>query len=207
MKKLVASVAAAALTLSAASALAVTVKPIREIDLDDLTDCELQISAEAEDVTSDSIYAKVYETLVYDGAEIRGLRTGDKIEGRETVEIEKIKKKDEDEILINGGFTKDGITLWENEDGTYTPIEDDDADGAVMIGEAQLTLADQVEVSVWQYDDNGGISDEMLTQTVDAEDVYDALFGNDNVSSLSRYNTTVTLENGVVTEIIVQYTP
>ena len=209
MKKMIAIAMAAAMAVGAVCAVAEEVSPKYSINMEDeqtLMNGTLSIGAAEDDVTEKDIWAGIYDEIRYDAAEIDALKVGDLIDCQQQYTITSVEKDDSGCVDINGGFDNDGLTLYPEDDGTYTPREWDDLPYYEMMGQAQLQFADQVTVNHYKENEDGGLEEGMDTQTVDAAQVKGLIFG-EYSHELDPAAVTVTLENGLITEVTVNYIP
>ena len=209
MKKFGALALAAALSVSAISALAAEVNPVHD-DFEangELVDIELEhVGAKYDDVTETGMKLKIYDEIWYRASDIESLQPGDVINCETGYTVETVQKDGEGGFEINGGYENDGLSLWRDDDGTYEPYQADDLGYFDMMREAELPFAEQVTVSTYQFDADGNLMDEDLEQTAAAADVKALLF-TDEEDALSPSNTSVTVENGRITRVEIDYEP
>ena len=180
---------------------------IMETGLDDGT---FYVGFALDDVTDTDITASIYEEVSYDLVDVHYMQVGDTLETADG-EIE-ITSKEEDEagnILINGGEDEGGVTLKSfDEDNGYHSMVGDLIE-RMLVGQAQLTLADEVTISIFKHDEAWSPLDGYDVVTVAAADVAATL--KDSLSGLGEeltpYQATALVESGVVTEITVNYVP
>ncbi len=162
------------------------------------------------DISATDIIADIYEDVSYDLVDVNTMQVGDTIE---TVDGDLvITSKEEDDagyIQINGGEDGDGITLKGfDEDNCYHAMAFELVE-KLFLGQAQLTLADNVDISIYKHDDAWSPLEGYDTQTVSAADLAakltEALDG--LTEELTPYQTKVLVEDSLVREIIVDYVP
>lgn len=206
MKKLFATILALVLVFAACCASAAQIAPLPGVNMeDDLNDCTLHIGFAIDAVSDTDIIADVYTEQRYDAVEVIGLAAGDTITymGEDVV----VETLEEDYSLnINGGSLEgDGITLCPDEGGTYIALEGE-SQAYLLLGCAQLTLADEVIYRHWQEDEEGTILDEMSCETVPAAELKNVLT-EEGSGAFWPDSLTVVIEGGLVTELNVNYTP
>lgn len=138
----------------------------------------------------------IYEEELFDAVEVTQLKAGDTItaDGKE-VQVTKVEEIKTGGYAINGGYEEDGITLFPGDGGTFYQVKENDAKTYVKVGTATLPLSDKFELV-----DNAENANKKLT----AQDMT-AL--KDDSIGFNENNTTVTVENGVITNITRAYMP
>ena len=180
----------------------------RGVDMENnLTDCTLYVGFTLDDVSDTTVSAMVYDDVSYDLVDVHNLAVGDTLETAQGDITVASKEQDESGyIQINGGEEAGGVTLFPaDEDNCYHAMAFDLAE-KLLVGQAQLTLADQVTISIYKHDDSLAPAGEGYDAvTVAAADVASqlALF----TDEYTPYQTRVTVENGVLTELTVDYAP
>ena len=158
------------------------------------------VSFAAADVKKDgdkiTLTMKVYEQELFDAVEVSQLKAGDTITaGGEEVKITKIEEIKTGGVAINGGYDNGGITLFPGDGGTYYQVKENDAKTYQEVGTATLPLGDKFELLDNAKNDNKKLTSQDMTTLKD-----DSIGFNEN-------NTTVTVENGVITNITRAYMP
>lgn len=175
-----------------------------KISLDEITDGVLAVSLKNGDIYSDGsealkIKVTVYDYEVFDPAEISKLAAGDMIElNREQVTIETLEINELGTVMINGGLDAGGYELVTNEDGEYYSIGYSDVKNYEEIGETELEISSDF-VYVDASDLENGENEYTLSDlTGSAQAVnYEG----------TPYNTTIVVENGMVTSMVKRYIP
>lgn len=138
----------------------------------------------------------IYEEELFDAVEVTQLKAGDTLTaGGQTVKVTEVKERKAGGVTINGGYEKGGITLFPGDGGTYYQVKENDAKTYQEIGTATLPLGDQFELV-----DNAENANKKLTAQDMTTLKEDSIGFNEN-------NTTVTVENGVITNITRAYMP
>ena len=158
------------------------------------------VSFAAADVKKDgdkiTLTMKVYEQELFDAVEVSQLKAGDTLTaGGQTVKVTEVKERKAGGVTINGGYEKGGITLFPGDGGTYYQVKENDAKTYQEVGTATLPLGDQFELV-----DNAENANKKLTAQDMTTLKEDSIGFNEN-------NTTVTVENGVITNITRAYMP
>ncbi len=158
------------------------------------------VSFAAADVKKDgdkiTLTMKVYEQELFDAVEVSQLKVGDTLTaGGQTVKVTEVKERKAGGVTINGGYEKGGITLFPGDGGTYYQVKENDAKTYVKVGTATLPLSDKFELV-----DNAENANKKLTAQDMTTLKEDSIGFNEN-------NTTVTVENGVITNITRAYMP
>lgn len=158
------------------------------------------VSFTAADVKKDgdkiTLTMKVYEQELFDAVEVSQLKAGDTLTaGGQTVKVTEVKERKAGGVTINGGYEKGGITLFPGDGGTYYQVKENDAKTYVKVGTATLPLSDKFELV-----DNAENANKKLTAQDMTTLKEDSIGFNEN-------NTTVTVENGVITNITRAYMP
>lgn len=138
----------------------------------------------------------IYEEELFDAVEVTQLKAGDTITaGGKEVKVTKVEELKTGGYAINGGYEQGGVTLFPGDGGTYYQVKENDAKTYVKVGTATLPLSDKFELV-----DNAENANKKLTaQDMTTLKEYSIGF-NEN-------NTTVTVENGVITNITRAYMP
>lgn len=138
----------------------------------------------------------IYEEELFDAVEVTQLKAGDTITaGGKEVKVTKVEELKTGGYAINGGYEQGGVTLFPGDGGTYYQVKENDAKTYVKVGTATLPLSDKFELV-----DNAENANKKLT----AQDM--TTLKEDSVG-FNVNNTTVTVENGVITNITRAYMP
>lgn len=138
----------------------------------------------------------IYEEELFDAVEVTQLKAGDTITaGGKDVKVTKVEEIKTGGYAINGGYEKGGITLFPGDGGTFYQVKENDAKTYVEVGTATLPLSDKFELV-----DNSENANKKLT----AQDMTTL---KDDGIGFNENNTTVTVENGVITNITRAYMP
>lgn len=230
MKKTIAIVMAAVMLLCT-SALAANVSIVHSVNMEDLDNCTLHVGFDTDLITDIDMVAQIYDPVAYDIADVSQLQVGDVIETEDgDVTVETIEIDETGDILINNNDTEiDEAEIDENADGDECCAPDNsvtlfasDTDNCyykrdyetvsfMMMGEAQLMFADEVEINVYKMDESLAITDEGYdTVKLPAADVKEAMveLGKKFYDShFSPYQATVVMENGLLTTLTIDYMP
>ena len=161
------------------------------------------------DVLEGGLVLNLYGRDRYTVEEVQALQVGDKIfANNEEITIETL-TDEEGDLLINGGFGYvSGATLWLMPDNWYYSAQYDGNVSATLRGQAMYLLADQVTLSHFVWDEEGNPAEDPCVVTLTPEEL--AIYLQELEDSgfyFSFINTYVTLENQVITEIDVLWTP
>ena len=138
----------------------------------------------------------IYEEELFDAVEVTQLKAGDTITaGGKEVKVTKVEELKTGGHAINGGYEQGGVTLFPGDGGTYYQVKENDAKTYVKVGTATLPLSDKFELV-----DNAENANKKLTAQDMTTLKEDSIGFNEN-------NTTVTVENGVITNITRAYMP
>ena len=193
-----------------AQAEAKTVEPLpATLTLDALDNCTFEASFHPSDVYLDEdgalvVHLTVCDFELFDAVELTQLVPGDTIViAKESVVVDTIEWGDRS-VDINGGLYKDGYTLWTNEDGVYSEVQENDAYNYYAVGEATLPVG----------------QDFVMTDSSDLEQPERTLFAGDFLTEMaaaaedpdsyldfSAYDTVVTVTDGFITKISHYYAP
>lgn len=198
--------------LLCATASAETCKIQHSVDMaSDMTDCTLYVGFAVEDVSDTEIFVTIYDEVSYDLVDVNHLSIGDTLE---TVDgdIEVVSRETDEYgyILINGGAEEGGVTLLAaDEDDCYHAMSYELVEKMAM-GQANLTMADEVTVSIYKHDEFlSPTEDGYNSVTVAAADVAGQLmeFSEEYAPEFTPYQTRAVVENGFLIELIVDYVP
>lgn len=135
---------------------------------------------------------------LYDAVAISALKVGDSIlRLGEDLVVSSLERAENGDIIINGGLDTGGHVFRPGDGGTYYEISYNDAKTFTLVGEAVLPVADE-----FYFVDKSDLDREPQTYHLDSFFV-DGLFGWYFFPS----NTTIRLENGIVTSMERVYIP
>ena len=182
---------------------ALTISPLPDNTMENLTDAILSVSLEeggayVDDTGKMQMDLKIYTYDKYDMVDISCLKVGDVIVRYSgEVTVTSIEQSDAGTILINGGLDNGGFNLVTEDDGIYYEMGYNDSKNWYEAGEATI------RVSV----DFGGIdsADPELGDVI----LYPGSFLVGEVTNydFTPYNTTIRVENGQIIEINRYYIP
>lgn len=221
MKRFAAMILAAAMLLTGAFAMAEgkTVNPTHTINMADYgkSDSTVDVYFEADNMEGTKLVYDVYEKDLYNVDDIKVLQPGDKLVANgETVTVKEV-KQDGDGFEINGGFDNQGVSLW-LDDNTHmlVSVQYSDAEAKTNLGTAKVELADMVHIKTFKMGEDGNFHDEYDDVTLPKFEVKAYLQNLMNEKpddpdfmplAVGPENTTVTLKDGKVVEILVDYSP
>ncbi len=176
------------------------------IDLNAIKDCTLAISIENGDIyaaeadtTKYKMKVRVYDYELFDLADISMLDVGSIIEiNKEQVEIASIERNELGTVIINGGLDVGGYELVTNENGVHYSIGYSDIKTYHEIGEIELVMSSEF-VYIDASDPEGG-EKKYTVADFTANNVFFEYNG-------TPHNTSIVVENGIVTSMIKIYTP
>lgn len=182
-----------------------TIVPLpSDVDVNKLENCTIAVSLEEGDVYVDDtgalqMHVKVYSYDKYDMVDISLLEEGDKIMmNQEEVQIESLERTESGLVLINGGLDENGHELMTRDDGVYFESGYSDKKSYYEVGEATIRVSADFE-----FIDSSDLEKGEVTYypgdflTLDAGILY--YFTPDNTSIL--------IEDGIVTAMYRVYTP
>ena len=180
------------------------------LDLEDLPEnCQLVVSLEENSLVGEYLNVEVWTEERFSREQLLSLQPGDYLLAMDELFTVETVTEEDGEILVNGGyFEGTGVTLWQVEDGIYQPVLENDAVTYAYQGEALLTLGEQVTLSLYTFNEDGELLDDMETQTVPAAG-FSALLDD----AAARYPELIgslvdlRLEGGKVVEIVLNYRP
>ena len=181
------------------------VKPLPvTIDLNNLTDCILSVSVKNGDISaaadeSGTLKMKVtiYDYELFDLVDVSMLEVGSILEiNKEQIEITSIETNDFGTVIINGGLDVGGYELITNENGVYYSIGYSDMKTYFEIGEAQFDLSPEF-VYIDASDLDAGEKEYTAEEFAASSFSYEG----------TPHNTTIVVENGMVTVMKKVYTP
>lgn len=206
MKKMFAVMLALVLTFAAFTAFAAKIEPMPTVNMaESLDDCTLRVGFKLESVSDTAIIADIYDEQRYDTVDVHQLAVGDVIVYLgEEITVNTI--EDDYSLEINGGVHEEnGVTLLADEGGTYLAYNEN-TPVYFFLGCAELPLADQVIFSHWQWDSEGGLSEELSEVTVPAAELK-ALLAKEGEDPLRPESIIVCTEGGKIVEVEVDYVP
>lgn len=176
------------------------------IDQDDLKNRTLAVSVENGAILSDEtdlekwkMNVTVYEQELYDMADISVLKAGDSIEiNGELVTVTSVEINELGTVILNRGLDLGGYELLTDENGAYYSIGYSDVKNYKMIGEIEFPLSSEF-IYKDESDLDAGVREYTISELMEnAETVsYEG----------TPYNTTIVLEDGIVTSMTKIYTP
>ena len=171
------------------------------IDMENLTDCTVAVSFEKEDIFADAkqLQVTVYTYDLYDMVDIAMLAVGDTIILRgEEVVVTSLVTTDYGVVQINGGLDEGGYELVTDDHTVYFETGYSDVKTWFELGKVVLPVS-----ADFVFTDNA--DPESDTQTFTLEDLF-----TDKVSHIygfSPYNTSIVIQDGIVTRMKRVYTP
>ena len=181
----------------------VTIYPLPDTTMENLTDATLSVSLAEGDVYLDDtgklqMLVRIYTYDAYDLVDIALLQVGDRIVTHAgEVDVISIGHLSGNAIAINGGWEEDGLTLTTDDSGFYYAIGANDVKSWYEIGQATI----RVSVDFQGYDQ----SDLDLGEVI----FYPGSFLVNEVTNydFTPYNTVIRVENGQVVELYRMYMP
>ena len=143
-----------------------------------------------------------YEEELFDAVAITNLKAGDTVvAGGEEYAVETVEQNENGLITVNGGEEQGGIDFATDDDGGVYYVEGlDDIHTYADLGTASLPLAE-----TFVFTDNSDL--EHPDREYSAEEFRQILADDTNGYGFEVNNTTVTVENGQITEIVRNYQP
>lgn len=183
-----------------------TVLPLPEtLDIANLDNCTVAVSFDKGSVLPSalSIYpaeikVTVYTYDQYDMVDIGLLDVGDSITINQQVVVVLVLERDNYVVRINGGLDNGGYDLRTDDDGVYYETGYSDMKSWNAIGVVTLPVSADFILTDDANPDNPG-----TTYSLDDLLDNDAVFG----TSFTPHNTTIVIEDGVVTQMHRRYTP
>lgn len=205
MKKILSAILTLVLVLTACAAFAAEIKPLVSVNMEEsLDDCMLRVGFKLDSVSEDRIFADIYDEMRYDAVEVTQLAVGDTISFMgedftvETIDVDY-------STFVNGGYEEGGVTLCPDEGGTYIGLFYE-TPAYMIVGCAELILADEITYSHWQEAEDGSISDEMIVTVIPAAELKNVLT-EEGGDAFYPDSMVVTVEGGKVTAVTVNYVP
>ena len=185
------------------NAAAVTVNPLADTTMENLTDAILSISLEEGDAYVDDtgkmqMDVTIYTHDKYDMLDISKLKVGDIIVTHAgEVEITSLEQKESGTICINGGLEGGGFDLATDESGIFYEVGFNDAKNWYEVGEATI----RVSVDFKGYDNADPDKGEVI--------IYPGDFLTEGVVNydFTPFNTTIRVEAGQIVEMNRVYVP
>lgn len=182
---------------------AVTVTPLPDTTMENLTDAILSVSLEEgsayiDDTGKLQMDVKIYTYDKYDMADISALNVGDiLVTHAGQVEITSLERSGSGLLCINGGLEEGGLELFTNESGIFYEVGFNDAKSWYEAGEATL----RVSADFQGYDNADPDQGELI--------IYpgDFLIEGAIRYDFTPYNTTIRVEEGQVAELNRVYVP
>lgn len=182
---------------------ALTIMPLPDTTMENLTDAILSVSLEEGDAYVDDqgimqMDLKIYSYDKYDMIDVANLKVGDTIVRHSgAVEVTSIARNDAGAVSINGGLDADGFQLVTDDDGVFYEMGFNDTKNWFEVGEATIRVSADFE----------GIdaADLELGEVI----LYpgDFLVGAVTNYDFTPYNTTIRIADGQIVEMTRSYTP
>jgi hypothetical protein len=181
-----------------------TISPLPStIDLTDMENRTLHVAFEEGDFHVDQngetvIDAQVFDYELFDMVDIAGLKVGDTLVIRgEAVEVTSLDRADNGNIAVNGGIEMEGYDLTTNESGVFFEYGFNDHKQYYKVGEVTLSVSPD-----FLFTDNSDFDAPGVEYGVDAFTSGSELF-----YDFTPYNTTLVLEDGLVTAMERRFIP
>ena len=182
---------------------AVTVYPLPDTTMENLTDATLSISLEkgnayVDDTGKMQMNVKIYTYDMYDAADIANLKAGDIVAAHAgDVTVTSVERSESGNVLVNGGLEAGGFELVAEGGGIFREIGFNDAKNWYEVGEATI----RVSADFLGYDNADPEKGEVL--------IYPGDFLIDAVENynFTPYNTTIRVEGGQIVEMNRIFTP
>ncbi len=181
----------------------ICVEPIQSMyDVNDLSNSEFAASFTADDVKTQenqtSIHLTAYDYEQFNASEIENLKVGDTLViDQKEMKVESVEPQSDSWIQINGGLEQDGCDLYKGEDGLYYEMQLESKSYQPMT-ELELPLTKNFVFMDSSDPDKQG-------QKYNTEEFLDLL--KDDVYGFYPNNSTVTVENGEITQITRNFIP
>ncbi len=181
----------------------ICVEPIQSMyDVNDLSNSEFAASFAADDVKTQenqtSIHLTAYDYEQFNASEIENLKVGDTLViDQKEMKVESVEPQSDSWIQINGGLEQDGCDLYKGEDGLYYEMQLESKSYQPMT-ELDLPLTKNFVFMDSSDPDKQG-------QKYNTEEFLDLL--KDDVYGFYPNNSTVTVENGEITQITRNFIP
>ncbi|MBR6522579.1 MAG: hypothetical protein IKT47_07910 [Oscillospiraceae bacterium] len=182
---------------------AVTVYPLPDSTMENLTDAILSVSfnegdAYVDDTGKMQLDVKIYTYDMYDAVDIANLKVGDIVVTHAgDVTVTSVERGENGNVLVNGGLEAGGFELVSKDGGIFCEIGFNDAKNWYEVGEATI----RVSVDFMGYDN----ADPDLGEVI----LYPGSFlvGEVENYNFTPYNTTIRVEDGQVIEMNRIFTP
>lgn len=218
------------LSLLGCAALAARIEPLPGVDMSQsLDDSQFSVCIADGYLNGNVLKVMIYNRQTYAAADVEKLQVGDSIVfmGKE-YPIESITL--DNSLYINGdheineeesSFTlvrdevSDSVIYPEAKDGSYTGFYYESPE-YLEVGQAEFPLADEIIYRHWQpYDEEGGIAEEMSTDTVTPDEFKAILEANsytpddpnDEIILLAPEEAVIRTEGGRIVELDIYYRP
>lgn len=181
----------------------ICVEPIQSMyDVNDLSNSEFAASFAADDVKTQenqtSIHLTAYDYEQFTASEMENLKVGDTLViDQKEMKVESVEPQSDSWIQINGGLEQDGCDLYKGEDGLYYEMQLESKSYQPMT-ELDLPLTKNFVFMDSSDPDKQG-------QKYNTEEFLDLL--KDDVYGFYPNNSTVTVENGEITQITRNFIP
>lgn len=181
----------------------ICIEPIQSMyDVNDLSNSEFAASFTADDVKTQenqtSIHLTAYDYEQFNASEIENLKVGDTLViDQKEMKVESVEPQSDSWIQINGGLEQDGCDLYKGEDGLYYEMQLESKSYQPMT-ELDLPLTKNFVFMDSSDPDKQG-------QKYNTEEFLDLL--KDDVYGFYPNNSTVTVENGEITQITRNFIP
>ena len=181
----------------------ICVEPIQSMyDVNDLSNSEFAASFAADDVKTQenqtSIHLTAYDYEQFNASEIENLKVGDTLViDQKEMKVESVEPQSDSWIQINGGLEQDGCDLYKGEDGLYYEMQLESKSYQPMTELDLLLTKNFVFMDSSDPDKQG--------QKYNTEEFLDLL--KDDVYGFYPNNSTVTVENGEITQITRNFIP
>ena len=181
----------------------ICVEPIQSMyDVNDLSNSEFAASFAADDVKTQEnqtgIHLTAYDYEQFNASEIENLKVGDTLViDQKEMKVESVEPQSDSWIQINGGLEQDGCDLYKGEDGLYYEMQLESKSYQPMT-ELDLPLTKNFVFMDSSDPDKQG-------QKYNTEEFLDLL--KDDVYGFYPNNSTVTVENGEITQITRNFIP
>ena len=180
---------------------AVTVYPLPDSTMENLTDASLAVSLQEGDAYVDDtgkmqMDVKIYTYDLYDAVEISALSVGDMIVTHAgEVEVTSVERNEAGYVCINGGLDAGGFELAPEGGGIFSEIGYSDMKSWYEVGEATI----RVSADFLGYDNSDPDGEEVI--------IYpgDFLVGAVTDYNFTPHNTTVRVEGGQIVEMKRRY--
>ena len=181
----------------------VTIYPLPDTTMENLTDAILSVSLEeggayVDDTGKMQMDLKIYTYDKYDMVEISALKEGDIIVTHAAeVEVTSIERSESGILYINGGLEEGGFDLVTDDSGFFFETGFNDAKNWYEVGTATIRVSADFEGSDLSDPDQGEVV------------LYPGSFLVGEVSdyNFTPYNTTVRVEEGQIVEMIRSFVP